>query len=83
MGKDISNSYNNKRKTHQYQKLSDKKMKNKFQNRRKQQLSTEEIQEAGACTVFSRLTGLITCELKLQGPYFNEVGSQKWENAKY
>lgn len=59
-------------------------MKNKFQNRREEQLSTgEEIQEAGVCTVFSRLTGLITCELKLQGPYFNEVGSQKWENAKY
>lgn len=53
-------------------------MKNKFQNRREEQLSTgEEVQEAGACTVFSRLTGLITCELKLQGPYFNEVGSQK------
>lgn len=57
-------------------------MKNKFQNRREEQLRGEEIQEAGACTVVSRLTDLTTCELKLQGPYFNEVGSPKWENAK-
>lgn len=54
-------------------------MKNQIQNRREEQFRGEEIQEAGACAIFSRLTDLTTCESKLQGPYFNEVGSLKWE----
>ena len=59
-------------------------MKNEKQVSKPQRRTTQRRDPGdGACTVVSRLTDLTICELKLQGPYFSEGGSPKWENAKY